>query len=157
MSVAQPQLEPFDEVRSMVDEAIADAGAEYHTGVLAVELRERIRVDRPDLWDVWVDLMAVDALKTAIGRTRALTRRPRSTFRRGSYDLTEEVDSSHTQRRFGDMTRPDLDFVARSYAKRASTMSSRAKAIRALRDRLPDDTTRLRDVVPEDDVGAIFT
>lgn len=156
MTIVDTAVEPFDEVRRIVETALIDAGVEYHTGVLAVELRDRIRVDHPQLWDAWVDMMAIDALKTAIGRTRSMTRRPRSTFRRGGYDITEEVDTSHTQRRLGDMTRPDLDFVARSYGKRASTMTARAKAIRTLRDRLPDDITRVRDVIPEDDVNAIF-
>ena len=156
MTIAPVATEPFEEVRAMVEEAIVRAGVEYHTGILAVEIRDRIRAERHDLWDAWVDMMAVDALKTAIGRTRAVARRPRSTFRRGGYDLTEEVDSSHTQRRFGDMTRPDLDFVARSYSKRAATANARAKAIRTLRDRLPDDTTILRDVIPEEEIARIF-
>jgi hypothetical protein len=139
-----------------VENAIADAGADFHSSILAVELRERIRVDRPDLWDAWTDLMALDALKTAIGRTRALERQTRSVFRRGAFEISEEVDSSHLQRRFGDMTKPDLDYVYRAYSARARTMRRRADAIRALRDRLPDDLVKLRDVVPEADVAAVF-
>jgi hypothetical protein len=152
----QTALDPFEEVRRILEEAVARAGPEYHTGVLAVEVRERIRLERPELYDTWVDLMATDALKTAIGRLRSLHRRPSSHFRRGGYDITEEVDTSHTQRRFGDMTKGDLLFIARRYSKTAATMKLRAARVQALAERMPDETTLLRDVVPETDVAAIF-
>lgn len=149
-------LDPFEEVRQLVEEAIANAGTQYHTGLLALELRDRIRADRPDLWDAWTNLMSLDALKTAIGRFRNVNRRPMSAFRRAGYAITEEVDSSHTQRQFGDMTRSDLDYVARRYMRLAGTFKKRAQRVRALYDRLPDEKALLRDHVPEEDVAAIF-
>ena len=150
------RIEPFEEVQRLVERAIAEAGGQYHTGLLAIELREQIRLEYPEVWGAWVEMMATDALKTAIGRAQAMHRRPNSRFSHSGYDITEEVDNSHTQRRFGEMTRPDLHFVARRYSRHAKTLDLRAKRVRALRDRLPDDTTKVRDVIPEPEVAAIF-
>lgn len=150
-------VEPWERIASLVSEAVTTAGSEFHSGLLAGELAQRIRHEQPDLWDTWTATIALDQLKLAIGRSRHAARRANSTFARRGYSLTEEVDASHTIRQIGDMIRSDLDYVARSYGKRANTHRLRAQRFAALRDRLPDDTTRVRDCIPEDDIEAIYT
>ena len=150
------QTDTFEEVHRLVRLAIDEAGTEYHASRLAVEIRERIRLEYPGLFEDWTATLAVDQLKLAIGRLRGMARRPTSALRRAGYDITEEVDGSHTQRKIGDMTRTDLDYVARQYGKRAKAANLRAQRFRALRDRLPDDVTLVRDVIPETDIEAAY-
>jgi hypothetical protein len=71
--------------------------------------------------------------------------------------ITEEVDSSHTQRRVGDMTKSDLDYVSRNYLKRAKTNTFRGKRFADLARRLPDNSTTVRNSdITEEEVADIF-
>ncbi|MBO0834439.1 MAG: hypothetical protein J2P28_02835 [Actinobacteria bacterium] len=156
MTITAPQVETMDAVRAFVLDALNNAGSEYHTGRLAVEIYERLREEDPDLADRFAATLAVDQLKLLIARTRGLARRASSPLARKGYDITEAVDGANTQRRLGDMVRSDLDRVARNYDSRAKTYRLRASRFRALRDRMPDEVTLVRDVIPEAEVEAIY-
>ena len=147
----------FTEVHRLINEAVHNAGSEYHSGQLAAETLERIRLDHPEIYGEWTDTLAIDQIRTLIGQLRNQQRRRQASAPRlSAFDITESVDGSHTQRRIGDMTRPEVAYAARSYEKRASANSLRAARLAALRDRLPDDTTLVRDVVSEDEIAAIY-
>jgi len=160
MSTARtPQWEdPYEAVRDFVQNAIKNAGPQYHTGRLAVEVLERLRTRQPDLLSAWLDAMAIDQLKLMIGRIQAGNRRRGGPFRAhvSAFDNTEEVDASHTQRRFGDMVKSDLKYVARQYRRRARTNDLRAKAIEAFIKKMPNETITLREVVTEEEVERVF-
>jgi hypothetical protein len=148
--------DPRQEIDVIVKEAVASAGSEFHSSLLAAQIMTRTREERPELWDAWTAMLGLDQLKAAIGRLRRAEHRRDSPLARRGYALTEEVDSSHTIRQVGDMVRSDLDYIARAYDKRSKTAGLRAARFRALRDRMPDDTTRVRDVIPEPDVNAVY-
>ena len=157
VTAARQDPDPWEEIDLLVKQAVTDAGSEFHSSVLAGELMARIRADRPELWDRWTAVLGLDQLKGAIGRVRRAEHHHRdSALSRRGFTVTEEVDSSHTIRQIGDMIRSDLDYVARSYARRAKSADLRAKRFRALRDRMPDETARVRDVIPETDIAAVY-
>jgi hypothetical protein len=155
-SFSDDYFDVFEEIRNHVKEAVEGAGAQYHTGVLAVEIREQLRTERTELWTEWSDQVALDALKTLIGQLRSQNRQRRSVLHRSAFDVTEEVDASHTQRRIGDMTKSDLKYVARMYKRRARTMNLKAVRIETMINRIPDETTLVRDVFSEEEIAGIF-
>jgi hypothetical protein len=148
--------DPFDEVHRLVKEAISAAEPGYHTSRLAVSVREHLQMEHPGLWDVWTSQIGLDQLKVLIARERGVQRRGTSGRGVRGFDITEEVDSSHTIRRVGDMVRSDLDYVARRYSRLATTLKHKAQAIRALYDRMPDETALVREVLTEEEIEKAF-
>ena len=159
-SYEQTSFDLFEEVQGVVRASVDEAGAQYHTGQLAVEILDKLRLESPDLYNGWLDYIAIDALKMQIGRYRNVARRRDSVFSRylSAFDrISEAVDASNTQRRIGDMTRSDLEYVSRSYLKKAKTMTNRGRRLAALAQRLPDNITKVRDsIITEEEVEEIF-
>lgn len=149
-------LEPWEQVAQIIDVAIANAGPSFHSAILAADVMDDIRRHHPKLWNAWTASLALDQLKRVISGNRQAQRRSTSALARRGFALTEEVDSSHTLRQIGDCVRSDLDYIARSYSKRARTNNLRAQRFKALRDRMPNDTALVRDVIPEQDVEAVY-
>lgn len=157
MAATETQLEPWEEIALIVQDAVDSAGGEFHSSQLAGQILDRIRQERTDLWEAWVATLALDQLKLVIGRSRQARRRATSPLRRKGFSLTEEVDSSHTIRQWGDMVRSDVDYIYRAYTKRAKTNTLRAQRVKAILAKMPNDqTTRVRDVISEQDVEAIY-
>jgi hypothetical protein len=156
----QTSFDLFEEVQQVVRAKVDEAGAQYHTGQLAVEILDELRGDNLDLYNAWLDTIAIDQLKIQIGRYRTQARRRESAFSRylSVFDrITEEVDASHTQRRIGDMTRSDLEYVSRMYLRKAKTMTARGRRLDALAKRLPDNTTTVRaSNITEEEIEEIF-
>jgi hypothetical protein len=155
----QTSFDLFEEVQRVVETAVDEAGAEYHTSALAAEVLDNLRIEHPDVYTGWLDLIALDALKTSIGRVRNISRRRQSVFsgQRSAFDIAEEVDKSHTQRRIGDMNRSDLDYVSRNYLKRGKTMTLRGRRFAELVKRMPNTTITVRESsITEVEVAGIF-
>lgn len=153
--------EIFEEIQSLVKEAVANAGEGYHTSILAEEILADLRANHRSTYDRWIETLATDGIKAIISRVRNTARTRRSVFasHRSLYDsIHEAVDPSNTQRRLGDMIRSDLEYVSRHYSKLARTNRIRAQAFAAWAKRMPDPVTKLRDSdVSEDEIAAVFT
>jgi len=146
----------FEAVREFVLRAIENAGPEYHTGKLAVEIYNRMCDEEPELTDRFIAMIAVDQIKIIIARTRSMARRARSPLALRGYDITEVVDGSNTQRRTADMIRHDVEYVGRSYISRGSKLTLRGQRFLALLPRMPNDTITVRECIPETDIEAIY-
>lgn len=155
MAVIEAAIETMDAVRAFVQAAIDNAGEEYHSGQLAVTIFEQLRDEQPELFERFESLVALDQLKVLVSSFRYANRRRTSTLSRHGYSITEAAPGN-VQRRIGDMVKSDLDYAARAREKQGRRQLLITKRLRALRDRMPDETSRVRDVIPEEEVEAVY-
>src|SRR5882672_7692420 len=76
----QTSFDIFDEVQSVIHTSVEEAGVDYHTSQLAAEVLDKLRDGHPSLYNDWLEMVAIDQIKSQIGRFRSISRRRDSIF-----------------------------------------------------------------------------
>lgn len=155
------------EMLAAIDEAIPDG--DFVAPVLAGKLAAKLAEVDPDLLDGWLHHNAVHFLTTTIaGRTRSV----RATARRaaghrafaeaveggeplGHFAVHYKIDDGNTRRRFADLTRADLLYVADDYTASGKADLMLAAYYKAVAKRLRGPQ-RVAEVLTEAEVGEMY-
>lgn len=144
-----------EQIRRIVDEQIARAGPSWTSGAIAVQVVEQLRAENPILLEKWLDLHAVESVRTmvtavdramrqeartksdsvftdAVARQEAGDRKALAPWLETVYVVTTD----HSRKRLMDMNRDDLNFAASMYTKRARTNATQAAFLRAVANKV---------------------
>lgn len=147
------------QVRRIADEEIERAGPTWTTGAVALAIVERLRVENPVLLEKWLEIHAVEAVRTMVN---TIHRNARYEARAASDSVFRDavvrhqlgdtkalapwletvyvVTTGYQRKKLAEMDRSDLQFAASTYTKRAKTNAMQAAFLRAIADRIGDMT-----------------
>lgn len=148
-----------EQIRRITDEEIARSGPSWVAGVIALQVVERLRVENPALLAKWLDLNAVEAVRTMVSAVDRMMRqdaraRSDSVFKGAVVrhqggdpqalapwlETVYVVTTDYQRKKLMDMDSDDLKFAASAYTKRAKTNAVQAAFLRAVADRIGDMT-----------------
>lgn len=150
-----PDRDTASEIRQRIDQAAADAGDVYHARVMAQELLAKLKIDAPELLEMWLHQQAEHLLYQAIvardrvlragQRKRKVTAAFSAAVRAAGAGNTDALSgwlstpftaADNLRKPLGKMTRDDLLYAAQGYQRRAELNMLTGTFLRVLAKRL---------------------
>jgi hypothetical protein len=148
-----------NDIRRVIDEEIEGSGPTWSSGSVAIRVVERLQREDPELLTKWLNLLAVQIIRTEI---TAIAKELRSEAKRiteskggsifsaavSKYEGGDKtalgawlntiyiVNNENQRRRLRDMDAEDLLFAATDYTNRAQVNAMQAAFLRAIANRL---------------------
>jgi hypothetical protein len=148
-----------EQIRRIVDEQITRAGPSWTSGGIAVQVVELLRTENPVLLEKWLDLHAVDVVRTMVNAVDRVMRQEARTKSDSVFsdavarheagdkkalapwlDTVYVVTTGYDRKRLADMDKVDLNFAAATYTQRARTNAIQAAFLRAIAEKVGDMT-----------------